>query len=141
MARDDHPATEEREMRSRKARKLDARIHIACLNVRGLAAAEKIFELVEECKRKNITILGISETKITEEKVFEHQSHTIYCLPTTSRQNGIGYIIKKGITHSHKMISDRVALVNLPELDMNCVLVYGPTNPNSEKDPSLRQAF
>ena len=97
-------------------------LKIATFNVRGLSAQGKIQHLINDCDRRDIDILAVQETHLTQEinqKIFSNhdsnnkrQYHFIN-LGTTNRFHGIAFIVKVGFTFSYTKLHDWIGVVHL----------------------------
>eukprot|EP00795_Rhopilema_esculentum_P010286 gene10286-18983_t len=132
-------------MSSRREKKRINLPNVATLNVRGCASQmkrQKIFEIME---RRNLVCLGITETKMVPKEAWieENKKNQMIMMPSTSVHHGVGFCIRKVEDTKWKCISNRVASVkmNLPNLNVNCIVGYAPTSPVCDKYPEEREKF
>lgn len=93
------------------------KLFIATFNVRTLKSQERLQELEEELMQINWDILGLSETRLSEEKcTVLHSGHMFFQnnKGTNSHIGGIGILVNKRIKHlvtKTVAISDRVIYI------------------------------
>eukprot|EP00795_Rhopilema_esculentum_P010287 gene10287-18985_t len=73
----------------------------------------------------------------------ENKKNQMIMMPSTSVHHGVGFCIRKVEDTKWKCISNRVASVkmNLPNLNVNCIVGYAPTSPVCDKYPEEREKF
>ena len=118
-------------------------LKIATWNVRTLYQAGKFDNILQEMGRLKIDILGLSETRWTDDGKITRDKHTMLYSGGEDHQSGVGVIMKNSIAKSllgYWPISDRVMLVKLQgkPFNINLIQVYAPTKEYSE---DINEAF
>jgi len=118
-------------------------LKIATWNVRTLYQAGKFDSILQEMDRLKLDILGLSETRWTDDGKISRDEHTMLYSGGEDHQSGVGVIMKNSIAKSllgYWPISDRVMLVKLQgkPFNINLIQVYAPTKEYSE---DINEAF
>ena len=118
-------------------------LKIATWNVRTLYQAGKFDNILQEMDRLKLDILGLSETRWTDDGKISRDEHTMLYSGGEDHQSGVGVIMKNSIAKSllgYWPISDRVMLVKLQgkPFNINLIQVYAPTKEYSE---DINEAF
>lgn len=113
--------------------KYRAKIKICTWNVKTMAKAGKIQNAIQEMKRMNIGIMGVSEMRWPNSGEMKVEDHTVFYSGTDgSHEHGVGVIISPNIAHcitNFVPISDRAMLlqVSASPVNINILQVYAPT--------------
>ena len=77
------------------------RLRIATWNVRTLYKAGKLDNLIQEANRMKLDIIGIAETRWTDNACVKRDDYTFIYSGREKHQHGVGMLIKKNLeTHS-----------------------------------------
>lgn len=116
-------------------------LKIGTWNAKSLFAAGKTHNIINEMKRMNINILGVSETRWPGSNQINIDDYTMYYSGNDEphHYNGVAIIMDKGSNRAVKNfvpISDRVALLQVKSSprDINIIQVYAPTKDKPEAE-------
>ena len=72
-------------------------------------------QLKREMEKRNLTVLGMQETKVVERKIEELDEYLIYFAGQEGAggHHGICLVIQKEVKHQVKIVSERLMTVNL----------------------------
>lgn len=115
-------------------------IKIGTWNVRSMFQPGKIHNTIQEMKRLNISILGISEMRWPQSGKCTIDGYTIFYAGEDGphHRNGVGVIVSEDVAKTvlnFTPISDRIAILQIQgdPIDMNIIQVYAPTTGCSEE--------
>lgn len=119
--------------------------NIATWNVTSMFEAGKLRNIIQEMRRLNVDILGISESRWPGSgRVIQDDSVVYYSgNDEPQHRNGVASIVKKNIAHSVKNVvalSDRAIMLQLAgsPMDITLIQVYAPT---ADKEEQLVEEF
>ena len=132
---------------------LKKQLNIGALNVRGLIGADHEEKLMEDATSYNVDIIALSETHIKREVSQQKLKYTnkidslttnfvLYsCNTENNSYHGVGMLIKEGIQHKFKRITERVCTVDvrLKHNTLKLIAIYAPTLSSSEENPQIRE--
>lgn len=127
-----------REYRTKKKEKKVFRV--ATWNARSLLEAGKVHNVVQEMKRLQIDILGVSEHRWPDSgRCNWEDAKMYYSGPNKQGKNGVAIIVRnsfKGVVENVVAYSERVMLVQFTGLTqkLNIVQVYAPTADKSDEE-------
>lgn len=117
----------------RRISRLAMRMKIGTWNVRSMYETGKTHNTIQEIKRNDISVLGISEMRWPKTGKCNVDQYSVYYSgqDTAQHYNGVGFIVDKNVEKSvinFLPISDRVALlqINTRPFKLNLIQVYAP---------------
>lgn len=121
-------------------------LKIGTWNAKSLYAAGKTHNIINEMKRMNINILGVSEVRWPSSGQVNIGDHTMYYAGNAEphHYNGVAIIVDKESNKSVKNfipLSDRAALLQIKAYprDINIIQVYAPTM--EKPDTEIQQFY
>ena len=114
-------------------------LKIGTWNVRTLYQAGKLDNAIYEMNKMKLDILGIAETRWTDNGKIRRDTHTIIYSGGQEHKHGVGIMMKNGIAKAmigYWAISNRVIMMKLQGKPFNISLiqVYAPTQDYSDED-------
>ena len=114
-------------------------LRIGTWNVRTLFQPGKLDNSIQEMKKMNLDIMGMAETRWTEEGKITKENHTMIYSGGSEHRNGVGILMKNNIAKSMVgfwAISERVIMVKLEAkpFNINIIQVYAPTQDHNEEE-------
>jgi len=114
-------------------------LQIGTWNVRTLFQPGKLDNSIQEMKKMNLDIMGMAETRWTEEGKITKENHTMIYSGGSEHRNGVGILMKNNIAKSMVgfwAISERVIMVKLEAkpFNINIIQVYAPTQDHNEEE-------
>lgn len=122
-----------------KNKKMTRPTKIATWNVRTLLQKGKLANVIQEMKRMNIDILGISEMRWNESgRLRTTDNYTVIFSGNNNHSNGVGFILAPNVASKisgYWAVSDRVILVKLKNTKINTSIIqaYAPTSEASDE--------
>lgn len=120
---------------------LKSKLKIGTWNLRSLYEAGKTHNTIQEMKRLDIPILGVSEMRWPNSGKCNIEEHTVYYSGEDSNYhiNGVAFIVSKHVEKCVKSVcyvSDRVIMLQLNSrpVDINLIQVYAPTSVSDEEE-------
>jgi len=135
---DRHQATASR-IKNMPVTAKEGAIKIATWNVRTLYKVGQLENLKQEMQTLDIDILGVCETRWTDNGRFNSDDITMLYSGGQNHANGVGIILKQNIAKSLIgcwAISDRVMTIKLRgvPVDINIIQAYAPTSASTENE-------
>jgi len=116
-------------------------IKIATWNVKTLYQAGKVHNLIQEMKRLEIGIMGVSEMRWPDSGQCDIEDHQVLYSGTSTgaHQHGVGIILKKSLAKyvtNFVPVSERIMLVQMSctPIPLNIIQVYAPTADSTDVD-------
>ena len=134
-----HPRSSPSEILTTKHRYKEESLRIATWNARTLLKAGKLENMKREMARMNINILGVCETRWTDEGDYYSDGYRVLHGGGSEHRNGVAVILDKRTAASVVKVSyegDRLMLVKLrgKPTDIVIVQVYMPTSEHKEEE-------
>ena len=130
-----------KEARVRMSQLLTAKSNtqIGTWNVRTLYSTGKLAQVINEMKRYQLDILGVSEMRWTESGKTDLDGMTVYYSGGTKHERGVGIILNKamsGAVIAWEPVNDRIITVRLQTrlMKVTLVQVYAPTNASDDEE-------
>ena len=119
------------------------KLKIGTWNVRTLAQPGKLDNIIQEMKRMNLNVLGLSEMRWKGAGCITSDNYTIIYSGGHLHQRGVGIILDQKTSKAMKgfwTINDRVIIVKLRStpFDIGIIQVYAPT---ADKDDTAVEEF
>ena len=110
--------------------------------MRTLYSAGKLAQVINEMKRYNLDVLGISEMRWTESGKMDSDGTTIFYSGGSKHERGVGIMLTAKVAQtviSWEPVSDRIITVRLQAryFNVSLIQVYAPTNTASDEDKDL----
>lgn len=114
-------------------------LKVGTWNVRTLYQAGKLDNVIKEMDHMKIDILGLCETRWTENGKINKNDHSMIYSGGEQHINGVGIIMTKAVSKAlmgYWPISDRILLIKLQAKPFNIVILqlYAPTTNYSDED-------
>ena len=117
-------------------------------NVRGLNQVGKMANVLQEMKRMNIDVLGVSETFWKGEGEFmtglpeTEENFRVFFSGGDKNRRGVGMVLRGKVGQAvmqYNLISDRIIVVRLKATPVNLLLlqVYAPCDDGEEDEKEL----
>ena len=125
------------------------KIRIGTWNVQTLRNDRKVQDLVDDIQNKRLSITAIQEThyKGTGTEILTTSTgkkYTFYYSGDENSRGGVGFIVQEGLKVEYKPLSDRTSKIDALLGDgrkLTVLCTYAPTNPQCEKNPTLRDQY
>ena len=129
------------------------KLNIGTLNVRGCKEKDQKETVIKDALKYNLDILSITETHIKEELLIDNfnvvvnnqqENFTFFsCNQDKNSYGGIGFIIKKELNPTFRVINNRICQANITIEDRKLIVIctYAPTLQKCEKYPEIKEEF
>ena len=118
-------------------------LKIGTLNVRGCNNTQKVETIIQDCKKYNLDIVGITETHTPRNEELTYvKDYTVYTVnKDNNKHHGVGIAAKTALNPTFKKLSNRIckATIKLHNRRLHLISIYAPTNSYCEKHPEERE--